>query len=324
MATIRKRLKGWRAEVCVKGVRDSGTFDTKSQAMAWAVDRERQLKSSSDSVDAKATVKNIFELYAKEITPTKRSPKQELLRLNTFCNDPLASVLLSELSAVHVARWRDRRLKVVKASSVNREMNVISNAFEVARREWKWIAENPCKDVTRPKNPPPRDRLISEKEIELIRLSLDYPDDVTPTKQIHFAALAFLFAIETAMRAGEICGICESHIDGPVVHLPKTKNGSARNVPLSKRAIEILDLLPATNDPVFNMTAAQLDGTFRKGRNRSGINDLKFHDTRHEAITRLAKKLDVLELARMVGHKNLKMLLVYYNETAANLASKLD
>ena len=324
MATFRKRLKGWRAEVYVKGIRDSGTFDTKSQAMAWAVDRERQLKSGPENVDSKATVKNIFELYAKEITPTKRSPKQELLRLNTFCEDKLASVKLADINASHVANWRDRRLKLVKPSSVNRELNIISNAFEVARREWKWISENPCKDVTRPKNPPPRDRLISNKEIKLIRISLDYPEDVTPTKQIHFAALAFLFAIETAMRAGEICGIYEKHIDGPVAHLPKTKNGASRNVPLSKRAIEILSILPDTNDAVFNMTASQLDGTFRKGRNRSGIDDLKFHDTRHEGITRLAKKLDVLELARMVGHKDLKMLLIYYNETAANLAGKLD
>jgi len=309
--------------VCVKGIRDSGTFDTKSQAMAWAVDRERQLKSSPENVDSKATVKNIFELYAKEITPTKRSPKQELLRLNAFCEDKLASVKLSDISAAHIANWRDRRLQLVKPSSVNREMNIISNAFEVARREWKWIPENPCKDVTRPKNPPPRDRLISNKEIELIRLSLDYPEDVTPTKQLHFAALAFLFAIETAMRAGEICGIYAEHIDGPVAHLPKTKNGASRNVPLSKRALAILDLLPETKDALFNMSAAQLDGTFRKGRNRSGVQGLTFHDTRHEAITRLAKKLDVLELARMVGHKDLKMLLIYYNETAANLAGKL-
>ena len=324
MATIRKRLKGWRAEVYVKGVRDSGTFDTKSQAMAWAVDRERQLKSSPLNVDSKATVKNIFELYAKEITPAKRSPKQETLRLNTFCNDPLASVLLSELSASHVANWRDRRLRLVKASSVNREMNIISNAFEVARKEWKWIAENPCKDVARPKNPPPRDRLISNKEIEAIRLSLDYPEDTPPTKQIHFVALAFMFAIETAMRAGEICGLHANHIDGAVAHLPRTKNDTSRNVPLSKEALRILKILPESEGPLFNMSPSQLDGTFRKGRNRSGLDDLKFHDTRHEAITRLAKKLDVLELARMVGHKDLKMLLIYYNETAANLASKLD
>jgi integrase len=116
------------------------------------------------------------------------------------------------------------------------------------------------------------------------------------------------------------------HVSGSVAHLPMTKNGSKRDVPLSKRAIELLSFLPEPDPkkPLFGLTTASLDALFRKARGNSMIEGLTFHDTRHEAITRLAKKLNVLELARMVGHRDLRMLQIYYNETAEKLAELLD
>ncbi len=53
------------------------------------------------------------------------------------------------------------------------------------------------------------------------------------------------------------------------------------------------------------------------------MKDLHFHDLRHLAITRLAKKLPILDLARMVGHKDLRMLQIYYNESAEAIAQML-
>jgi len=82
-------------------------------------------------------------------------------------------------------------------------------------------------------------------------------------------------------------------------------------------------MLPKERNTVFDVTKESLDALFRKAKRKALIEDLTFHDTRHEAITRLAKKLNVLELARMVGHRDLKMLMIYYNETAENLAKKL-
>lgn len=105
-----------------------------------------------------------------------------------------------------------------------------------------------------------------------------------------------------------------------------TKNGMKRDVPMSTRAVALLELLPKENqgEPLFSLTSASLDHLFRKGRDRSMIEELTFHDTRHEAITRLAKKLNVLELGRMVGHRDLRMLQIYYNETSDQLAKLLD
>ncbi len=104
----------------------------------------------------------------------------------------------------------------------------------------------------------------------------------------------------------------------------ETKNGHKRDVPLSGEAIRILEQIRTDTESVFNLEASQIDVNFRKAKDRCMIEDLHFHDTRHLAITRLASKLDVLELARMVGHKDLRQLMVYYNKTAEDLAKKLN
>ena len=128
------------------------------------------------------------------------------------------------------------------------------------------------------------------------------------------------------MRAGEICGLVATDIVGRTATLRQTKNGTKRGVPLSRRAAELLRLLPEVpaEEPLFDITAGSLDALFRKAKKRAMIDDGTFHYTRHLAITRLAKKLNVLDLARMVGHKDLRQLQVYYNESAKTMATRLD
>ena len=148
----------------------------------------------------------------------------------------------------------------------------------------------------------------------------------TPHQEL---ALAFLIALETAMRQGEILGITAKAVNltQRFVHLPKTKNGSTRNVPLSKRAVQLIKVLIGDKkgaDKLFRLTSASADAMFRKVRDDVSIVGLTFHDTRHEAITRLARKVDVLDLARITGHKDPRSLMVYYNATAAEMALRLD
>lgn len=213
---------------------------------------------------------------------------------------------------------------------MNRDLNLLSHVFATAVKEWKWIAKSPTTDVRRPKDPPPRERLYSQDEIDRLRLALGLDVDSTAavTWKYEQVALAFLFAIETAMRAGEICSITLAHVIGRVAKLTPdlTKNGTSRSVPLSKAAMLLLERLPAPGErgTLIEVTAASLDAIFRKARTRAAVDEATFHDTRHLAITRLAKKVDVLDLARMVGHRDLKQLLVYYNEHAEDTAARLD
>jgi integrase len=135
--------------------------------------------------------------------------------------------------------------------------------------------------------------------------------------------LAFLFALETAMRSGEIVGLQWADVHPRHVVLPRTKNGDLREVPLSKGAVAILQALPREDGPVFGLDDALRDALWRKMRPKA-LADLHFHDSRAEAIWRLSKKLDVLQLARVIGHRDLNSLLLYYRESAADMAMRLD
>lgn len=137
-------------------------------------------------------------------------------------------------------------------------------------------------------------------------------------------AVAFLFAIETGMRAGEICALRADFLVGRTARLPAEicKNGTKRDVPLSEKARKLLECLPKA-DYSFGLSSSSLDALFRKAKKAAGIEGLNFHDTRHEAITRLSRKLDVLALARMVGHRDIKQLQTYYNASAEDIADLL-
>ena len=328
VASITKQKSGYRAQLSIKGVRESAMFSTKLEASAWAAERETALrKQSKTGIDAGKTCQDAFDRYTAEVSIHKKGARWEDIRLAAIAGhkiekETIGSMMLSEISADVLGQWRDMRLKTVSGSTVNRDMNLLSHVFTIARREWKWIATSPTVDVRRPKDPPHRDRRITEDEIIRLQLALGYDGESTGSKS-QAIAVAFLFAIETAMRAGEICELTWDRVDGTVARLLKTKNGTKRDVPLSARAIELLHQLPKDQPTCFGVSSASMDALFRKAKKAAMVDDLKFHDTRHEAITRLAKKLNVLELARMVGHKDLKMLQIYFNETAEELAKKL-
>lgn len=333
MASIRKFASGWRAQVAVKGQRDSRVFDTKATAQEWAAKRETELRAIAGGLGSKThTVGDVLDDYQRKISPTKRGARWEKLRLDLIGQKqingkPFRDIRLAELQPTHIAAWRDVRAREVSGSSVSREMSLLSHALEVARKEWGWLVTDPMKDVRRPAENPPRSRLITDKEIERITVALGYEEGMPVARPSQRVAVAFLLAIETAMRSGEILGLTSHTVDFErrVAHLPLTKNGSARNVPLSTRAAALLRMLPdvEAGQPFFALSAASRDALFRKAKEKAGIADLTFHDTRHEAITRLAKKLQPLDLARMTGHTNLQELLTYYNESAASIAQRL-
>lgn len=323
MASFRRVGKGWRAEVARRGVRMSQVFMTKTEAKDWAA-RQEFLILNQEEQASKQTFGEVLDRYGKEVSPTKRGERWEQIRLEKLGRDKIAKVVMCELSATHLADWRDRRLKEVSPASVNREMVLMSAVLTKARKEWKLIAENPMGDVQKPTKGAARDRRVSEEELG--RLALSAGEDLTKTTARSFHA--FRFAIETAMRAGEIVGLTWDRVDlkARVCQLPMTKNGTARSVPLSQEAVRLLDALPAGDrkqGSVFGLESSQVDALWRKLRERAAVEDLHFHDSRHEAITRLSKKLDVLSLARMVGHRNLNQLMAYYNETAAEMAKRL-
>ena len=322
MATFRKLPSGkWQAQIARNGIRKSSSFATKREAQDWA-GRQEYLATNAESPQTKLTLKDTFDRYAREESPKRRGARWEIVRLKRLSSDMIADKRLADLEPADLADWRDRRAKEVAPATVRREMALMSSVLTTARREWGLISLNPLSDIRKPASPPPRDRRVSSDEIEKLMAAAGADLTRAQARAVH----AFRFAVETAMRAGEIVGLTDKTVDRTtrVATLPRTKNGSVRKVPLSTAALSLLDELPKTDGLLFNLNSQQIDALFRKVRDKAQIWDLHFHDSRHEAITRLAKKVDVLSLARMVGHKDIKMLMVYYNETAEELAQRLD
>jgi integrase len=337
MASIDKVSGGHRAQIKIKVggevVRDSRTFATKSAATAWAVDRERELRIEKvTGVVPGKTFGDACDRYEVDVSAAKRGYRWEALRIAAFKRQvinkkQLGTYRLDDLTPDLIGKWRDIRLDSVSGATVNREFNLLSHILSTARDEWRWLAESPTTKVRRPKDSAHRDRLPTLREVEAITTYCGF-DETSVTKKIQAVAVAFLFSIETAMRQGEVCKITPRMVDGSVVKLPKEicKNGHKRDVPMSVRARELLGFLPMpeTDDtPYFMLKADSMSVMFGKVCAACMIEDLHFHDSRHEAITRLAKKLHVLDLARMTGHRDLKQLQVYYNESAHSIAALL-
>lgn len=329
MATYRKLPSGkWRAEVSINGIRKSKSWPTRIEAQQWAIDTELELKGG-DQVIAGKTLADALLRYANEVSPGKRGERWERIRCEKIARSDLAMLPMTEITSAVLNRWISEQAKTLAGSSVNRELNLLASVFEVARHTWSWCKINPVRECKRPKNPRHRDRRISETEIARILNALGYEENEELSTQRHEVANAFLFAIESAMRQGEIWSMDwkDVYLQQRFIHIPESKNGHTRDVPLSSRAVTILERMgeySGTRGRVFKSNQASGGQLFRRALQLAGIDGLTFHDTRHEALTRLARKLEVLDLARMVGHRDPRSLMIYYNATAEEIASRLD
>ena len=324
MATFRKIKNRWRAEVRLKGICKSKRFDTKSEAREWAAGIESKI--THKPVGTAHLVRDAFERYATEVSVDKKGAKWEIVRLNLLGQYDLADVSFAQLAASDLAEWRDRRLMQVTGATVNRELNLISSVFERARKEWGWCASNPVRDISRPKKPRPRDRRISENEIERVLYSLGYNEDEEPKTCQQLTAVLFLLGIETAMRLGEMVALkwCDIQLSQRYLSIVDSKNSDRRDVPLTARAVELLKQFDQTEEGPFSVNSGSVSTLFRRAVKNAEIENLRFHDSRHEALTRLARKLDVLDLTKIVGHRDPRSLMIYYNPTASEIASRLD
>lgn len=320
MASYRKLPSGlWFAEVFKLGVRQSMAHPTKAAAQAWATQLEAEILARKRGQVVKRPFRHALERYSEEVSPSKKNAKWEATRIAYFTSEefalPFVDKATDAVTAEDIGKWRDRMLKAKKGSTVNRDMNLLSSVFTTCVKEWGYASSNPFKDVRRPADPPARDRVITGPEMRKVLRALGWRKAPPDTLQQQ-AGFAFLLAMSTAMRASEV--LKASYRDN-VARLDDTKNGTARDVPLSRGAAHMVRLCPK-----FTITGPSLDALFRKARDNAGLSGFTFHDARGTALTRLARKLDVLELSKVSGHKDVNLLSrVYYRATAKQIASRL-
>lgn len=320
MASYRKLPSGlWRAEVFKLGVRDSATFQTKAAAQAWATEQEAEILARKRGQVVRKSFRHALERYAEEVSPSKKNARWEATRIAFFTagDGELAFVdkAVDAITADDIGKWRDLCLKAKQGSTVNRDMNLLSAVFTTCAKEWGYCKANPMADVRRPSNPPARDRLITGPEIRAVLRMLGWRKSRPVTLQQQ-AGFAFLMALSTGMRASEVL---KAEYKGNIARLMDTKNGTRRDVPLSRGAAHMARLCPR-----FTLTGPSLDTLFRKARDKAGLSGFTFHDTRGTALTRLSRRVDVLELARISGHRDINLLSrVYYRASAKTIAERL-
>ncbi len=305
MATFKQLPSGlWQAQVYRRGIRKSSTFPLKSAAVAWAGRLEGEVMAGIRGEIPNLTVSDLLDKYAKEVTPDKKGSRWESIRITLIKRDKFAKVRLRVLDTPHVSDWQQRRSKHVSGASVRRERNILSNAFNIAVNEWKWLTKNPFKGVRRPKGGKARDRVATDDEIKAVLAA--------SSRNLGRAIVA---ALETGMRASEVASSPKIH--GNVAVLADSKNDEGRSVPLSDRARQ-------TFQEGIGLTAGSISAEFAQLVRACKIVDLTYHDLRHTAATRLAKKLDVWELCKMFGWKDPKMCLnTYYKHDPEETAKKL-
>ncbi|MEX2359654.1 MAG: site-specific integrase [Gammaproteobacteria bacterium] len=257
------------------------------------------------------------------MTPGKRGAGPEAARLRAMARHPIAKRTAAALRGVDIAGYRDDRLRVVSGASVRRELVVLAHVFEIARKEWGVALANPVRDIRRPPNGRPRVRRLRAEDNEASRLMAACAE----ARNRLLLPLVEL-ALETAMRRGELLALRWEHVTlaRRTAYLPDTKNGEARAVPLSSRAIEVLTALgPRRAGSVFaGLTPEAVKQAFRRAARRANLVDFRFHDLRHEATTRLFERgLELMEVASITGHKDPRMLRRYTHLNAERLARKL-
>lgn len=332
MATFRKRGPyQWQAQVRKRGYPpQTNTFETRAAAEKWARTIEHEISQGifiPRTAAESTTLLELLERYLKEITPSKKSADSETARIGAFMSHPLATRIVASIRGADIARYRDERLTQVSPSTVKRDLVILSHLFEIARKEWAIHTPNPVREIKLPPSAKPRNRrlqsginCVDNEEKQLLQ--------ACKQSRNPYLVPVVILALETAMRQSELVNLQWEHVnlDRRVAHLPDTKNGEARTVPLSTVAIEILRTLPPSgNTNVFyDLTTEAIKQAFTRATRRAKLDNLRFHDLRHEATTRLFERgLNIMEVASITGHKDLRMLRRYTHLKAEDLAKKL-
>lgn len=335
MASLRFRNGKWQVQVRRHGhASQAKSFQSKPDAQRWSRQIEAELDRTLIPNDVRSlstiTVAQVLTRYRETVTNEKRGVVPERKRIEMFLRQRWSTPPLGKVDASIFSRYRDTRLRQVQPGTVIRELGLLRSIFEMARREWGYTAlQNPLAGLRKPKAPEGRERRLKPGELQAL---IKACSTITGTWLLH----GFQLAIETSLRRGELLGIRWQHVnfDTTALHVPFTKTDKARTIPLTDRAVEILTERRADStadaEYAFPVSANAFRLAWERCKRRAehngciGIQELRFHDLRHEAISRFFETgLNPAEVASISGHRDLRMLLRYTHLTPEYLGARL-
>jgi integrase len=325
VATIRRRKSKWQVQIRRQGHQVSRTFHLRADAELWARQQEAELDRGGLPPDSRRlrahTLADLLRRYETEIVPRKRSADREVYLLRVILRHPIARVSLHLLTTTEIAKYRDDRLALVKGDTVRRELAIVGHCIEVARNEWGLaLPSNPVQQVKMPRAGTPRQRRAHPGELEKLLKACE-------GSRCHWLPAVIPLAVETGMRRSELLAMRWDDVDleARTALLRNTKNGFPRTVPLSSRALNVLQDVPRCGPTVFTISANALRLAWERLRRRAGVLELRFHDLRHEAVSRFFERgLNVPEVAMISGHRDARMLFRYTHPKPEEVAAKLN
>ncbi len=319
MATIRQRNKRWQVQVRKESKIVSKTFSLKGDAIKWGKETELSIEQSTfmNYGSHKTKLSELLDKYEKEVVPTLKSHKSDRSRIRAI-KPILGSLMLSELSSVVLAEYRNKRLESLSPQSVKHELSMINRTLLKATEEWGYSLPNGIPKAKYPTLPSGRDRrLTRDEEKTLLSYCDPYLIDIIKVLQ------------NTAMRIGELVKLNKDDInfDKKLAVLSDTKNGNNRIVPLNSTAISSLTsiLQQSKNNKLLSLRYSCISHKFTSACRKSGIKDYRLHDLRHEAVSRLFEKgFSIMEVSTISGHRSLASLKRYTHINPTSLLDRLE
>jgi integrase len=326
MASIRKRKDKYQAQVRINGQSTSKTFTSLANAKSWARCMETKAEASSISIKKyqPANFAEVLEVYLEKVTPLKGNTSVEPIIIRLLMRSDWVQKPLSLLTTADVAAYRDERLREVKSSSLHRQFCIIKHAAKIAEEEWGWDAcSHVFNSIKIRRTPPSGVKRLSEVDTQCL---------------IHAAASCrnrlmqplIMLALETGMRRGELLSLRWDGVDfnHHQISLQKTKSGYPRRIPMTQTSEGVLKALWEASEGqgglVFNLSPNAVRLAFGRIRQRSGLPGVRFHDLRHEAISRLFERgLTMPEVASISGHRSLSQLMRYSHADTKSLVNKM-
>ena len=316
MSTIRKRDGRWQSIVRVLGhPYISKSFTTRTDATRWANLTEVKLRRDDAGISKLKFPKfeDAARRYIEEISILKRSYKDERCTILNLLKEAWSSYPINRIKSHTINKYKMTQLETVSGSTVSRRLDVISTMFTSFKLEWAYPVENPVLTIRRPKKAEPRDRRLSNTEIDkLLRGNRTSP----------LMKSIIEISLETGMRKSEILRIDLDHLEENTLKIPIAKT-EPRVIPLTKKGLALIKAAPLP----FKVSTWYVSKQFKKLCKGYGIKNATFHDCRRNALTNFMKDkgLNVPETMKIAGHSDPRMLLrIYNNLEAHHVADKLN
>ena len=312
MGCVRKRGKSWNAQVRISGWRNfTKSFSRKSDAVVWVSELEQKIRSAhipDIPIDRKILLRDLLLKYGEEVSPSHKGVVPETCRLESIARRWVGELDIRYLTKQHFIQYRDDRLKVVTGGSVGSELALMKRVLDTAVKKWGYgIPYNPIRDIEFPKGSASRTRRLTGDEKDRLLSAASSQRNILIAPIIEFA-------IETGMRRSEILRLkwCDLDLVNGFASLYDTKNGEDRRVPLTRWCIEVVCAVLQDDERVFPISANCLRLAWVRARTKADIHNLRFHDLRHEAVSRFFEMgMSVPEVALISGHKDVRQLFRY-------------